>query len=715
MNKTEAKKIIDKLKKEIDYHRYLYHVLDKQEISDAALDSLKNNLFKLEQQFPELITKDSPTQRVGGKPLDKFNKFNHQTRMISLFDAFSVNDMQEWEDRIIKILVENREDRNRLDYFVEVKLDGLAMSLNYKNKLFIAGGTRGNGRVGEDVTNNLKMINSIPLSLRKPTKEELINIGLTKVEAETILKSVDNGEVNVRGEVIITKKDFLKLNEKLKNEGKNELANARNGVAGSIRQLNPEITKERNLSLYAYEIIISNFNFRKHETKREVLKLLGFKVIKDNTYCKNLKQVFDFYHKIIKKRDSLPFEIDGLVVKVNEMKFWDILGIVGKGPRYMMAYKFPAEQTTTKIKEVIWQIGRTGVLTPTAIFEPIEIGGVTVSRATLHNMDEINRLELMIGDTVIIERAGDVIPKVIKVLKNLRGGEEEKINVPQKCSMCGQGVEQIAGEVAYRCVNEECYAVNLRRLMHWVSKGALDIEGLGGKIVEQLMQIGLVEDISDFYSLTIGDLIPLERFAEKSADNLINSITEKKIIDISRFIFGLGIRHIGEETSLVLAKKFLEDNKIKENRVIELDELIKYFQSLELEKLKNIQDIGPIVAESIIDWWNNKKNINIVEKLLEYGVKLKIDTRLKSVINSENNIFNNKIFVLTGSLIELTRGEAKDRIREYGGNVASAVSKKIDYVVVGDNPGSKYEKAKKLGLEIITEKEFIKMFKNNIN
>lgn len=704
MAKNNIKERIDKLKREIRHHRYLYHVLDKEEISDAALDSLKNELQKLELKNPELITPDSPTQRVGGAPLDKFEKISHKTRMLSLFDAFSEKDMQDWQDRLLKIIGINK----KIDYFSELKLDGLAISLVYKNSNFSYGATRGDGQIGENITQNLKTIESIPLSLRKPKEEELKKSGFTAKQIKNIFNEIEKGEINVRGEATMTKVDFLKLNKEFEKEGRPVLANPRNGTAGSIRQLDQKVTAKRKITFYAYEIV-GNLGFLKHEEKRELIRLLGFKVLLQNKYCKDLKQVFEFYKEIIKTREKLPFEIDGLVVKVNNLSFWDELGIVGKGPRYMMAYKFPAEQTTTKIKEVIWQVGRTGVLTPTAVFDSVEIGGVTVSRATLHNMDEIERLDLKIGDTVIIERAGDVIPKVIKVLPNLREGKEKEIKAPKKCPMCSGTVEKVEGEVAFRCVNDSCYAVNLRSLMHFVSKGALDIEGLGGKIVEQLMQNGLVEDISDFYALTVGDLTPLERFADKSADNLINAIAEKRTIDISRFIFGLGIRHTGEETSLVLAKKYLIDNKIKKLENIKINSLASYFQSLKLEELKEVNDIGPIVGQSIVLWWNNPKNKDILSRLQEKEVELKIDDRLKVVLDKKAGKLEGKSFVLTGTLVDLTRDQAKDKIREHGGSISSTVSKKTDFVITGDNPGSKYNKAKKLGVKIITEEEFLKI------
>lgn len=707
MTKKEAKEAIEGLKKEIKHHRYLYHVLDREEISDAALDSLKRKLQKLEEENPEFITTDSPTQRVGGKPLNKFKKVGHEAPMLSLFDAFSEKEMGDWEERLLKILASKNKKKN-LDYFVELKLDGLAISLTYENGKFLVGATRGDGKVGEDVTNNLKTIEAIPLSLRIPKESELKKEGFLKKQIESILKEVETGKINIRGEAIMTKKAFLKLNKEFEKAGKQKLANTRNGAAGSIRQLDPKIAVKRKLDFYTYEIK-TDVGLEKNEEKRKLLNLLGFKTLKENKLSRDLKGVFEIYKKVMKTRDNLPFDIDGLVVKVNNLSLWDMLGVVGKGPRYMMAYKFPAEQTTTKLKDVVWQVGRTGVLTPTATFDPVEIGGVTVSRATLHNMDEIKRLGLKIGDTVIIERAGDVIPKVIKVLINLRTGREKEIDIPKKCPICSGKVEKVGDEVAFRCTSKDCYAVTLRGIMHWVSRGAVDIEGLGGKIVEQLLQSGLIRDLSDLYALEVGDLVPLERFADKSADNLIDALEEKKNIELSRFIFGLGIRHVGEETALILAKKFFKNKKIKKEEKISIDELAGYFKSLDREDLKEINDVGPIVAQSISNWWNDQKNQIILSKLKKNGVKLKVDTRLREAALGKSGKLTGKKFVLTGSLSGLTRDEAKDRIRTLGGNVSSQVSKNTDFIVAGADPGSKFAKGKKLGIKIIDEKEFLKI------
>ena len=714
MNKKEAKIRIEKLKAEINYYRYLYHVLDKEEISESALDSLKNELFKLEMQFSDLITSDSPTQRVAGKALEKFKKVEHKTGMISLFDAFSEKDMLDWEKRALKIL---NSAHIHGAYFCELKLDGLAMSLRYENGSFIQGATRGDGKVGEDVTNNLRTIESIPLKLRVPSHDEFKKIGLEKKISDSIIKAVSAGEILVRGEVLMSKKTLEKLNKKYEKENRPILKNVRNGAAGSMRQLDPSLTAERELDFYAYALA-SDFGFKTHEDSMKVLKLLGFRILKENKRCQNLEEVEKFHDFWEKNRKKLDFEIDGIVVKVNDLSLWPILGIVGKGPRYMMAYKFSAEQVTTKIKEVHWQVGRTGVLTPIAVMDEVSVGGVNVRHATLHNMDEIKRLGIKINDTVIIERAGDVIPKVVKVLDKMRDGHEDEIKIPKKCPICDSDVHKIPGEVAYKCTNKDCYAVNLRRLSHWSSKGAMDIEGLGPKVVEQLVKEGLVNDIADFYSLSVGDLKSLERFADKSAENLIKAINKKKELDLAKFIYGLGIHHVGEETALLLANQIINYKlqiinyklKISISSLINIfqnfkfksiDDLLVYFKNLKIEKLQNFPDIGPIVARSIYDWFQDEKNLEILKRLQVNGVSIK--TRK---IKAKNSDLEGKTFVLTGTLSGLTRNDAKAKIRELGGKIASTVSKNTDFVVAGENSGSKLGKARELGVKVLSEVDF---------
>jgi len=720
MNKIQAKERIERLKKEIDHYRYLYHVLDKTEISEAALDSLKNELFKLEEAFPDLATPDSPTQRVEGRPLAAFKKRRHALPMMSLFDAFSAEDMRDWENRLKKILTSPPAPFPSQDggcekgpgYYCELKMDGLAMSLVYKQGTFSVGATRGDGRVGEDVTNNLKTIEAIPLALRRPKTDELKKIGLDEKQIKVIYSALEGGEIEIRGEAIMATEVFNELNRKYAKEGKALLANPRNAAAGSIRQLDPKVTAERKLDFYVYALA-ADFGFKKHEEEHELAKLLGFKILGANRFCRDLDGVIAFHDYWEAHRKTLPFECDGVVVAVDDLALWPVLGTVGKAPRYMMAYKFSAEQATTEVKDVVWQIGRTGVLTPTAALEPVRIGGVTVSHATLHNLNEIERLDLRINDTVILERAGDVIPKIIQTLPNLRSGKERKIQAPAVCPMCESAVEKIPGEVAYRCTNKNCYAVNLRKLGHWASKGAMDIEGLGPKIIEQLVEESLVGDIADFYLLTEGDLKPLERFADKKAENIIVAVNKKREAELPRFIYGLGIRHVGEETSLLLAKKF-QEAKVNspagwagsQKSKITIISFFNFFAEINLEELSDLPDVGPVVGRSIYDWFHDRHNFELFKKLEKAGISLKV-----APVGVEEAGLAEKTFVLTGTLAGLTRDEAKAKIRELGGKVASAVSKNTDYIVAGAEPGSKLDKAKELGVKILDEKEFLDLLK----
>ena len=697
---AEAKNRIEKLKKEIDIHRYNYHVLDKETLSPAALDSLKIELFRIENDYPELITPDSPTQRVAGEVNAKFEKVTHSRPMISLYDAFSENDMLEWENR-------NRNYLNRPlvdEYYCEVKLDGLAVSLHYEDGLLIKAATRGDGKVGEDVTANVRTISSIPLRLREPSIKELVDIGLSEKDAKTFLGVLANSEIELRGEAIMSKAVFDKLNKKYKKIGKPLLANTRNAVAGSLRQLDSKVTAERELEFYAYDLLVADYSrgevIEKRFSADKLANLLGFKTVKQNRVCQGLKEVFEFYSYIAKKRESLPFGIDGTVVKFNDLKMWEILGTVGKAPRYMMAYKFSAEQATTKIIDVVWQVGRTGVLTPTAILDPVSVGGATISRSTLHNFDEIERLHLMIGDTVIIERAGDVIPKVVSVLTNLRDGSERKIHAPKICPRCEGKVERVPGEVAYRCVNKRCFAVTLRRLIHFVSKDAVDISGLGKKLVEQFISEGLIYDAGDIYRLKKSDLLSLERFAEKKADNIIEAIASHKEIPLNRFIFALGIRHVGEESAQFLADKITEG--IKEKK-IKPTQLVPLFNKIDLEAWQDLEDVGPVVAQSLYEFWRDEHTLSLLQELETAGVLVVVNVKVSG------GILAGKSFVLTGTLDTLARSEAKKKIIALGGKVKESVGRETDYVVVGADPGSKYDQAQKLGIKILNENEFLKL------
>ncbi len=706
MTKAEAKERLDRLKVEINHHRYQYHVLDKLDISDAAFDALKNELEELELRYPDLVTPDSPTQKVGGKPLDKFKKVEHSQPMLSLNDAFGEEEIRAWEKRILKILTPHNPPlkgwQGRLKYFCELKLDGLAVSLVYKNGILARGATRGDGRVGEDITQNLKTIEAIPLSLRAPTEAELKKTGFSAGQIKNVCLAIKQGVLEVRGEAIMTNKVFEALNKKYQKAGKPLLANTRNGAAGSLRQLDPKITVERSLSFYAYALV-TDLGLERHEQEHQLMRLIGFPSFTDGdgkSYarrCTDLAAVIKFHFYWAEHRMNLPFGCDGVVVVVDEVALRQKLGVVGKAPRWMQAYKFSGEEATTIMEDIIVQVGRTGILTPVAVLRPVIVGGVTVSRATLHNEDEIRRLGLKIGDTVIVQRAGDVIPDIIRVLPKLRTGKEKEFYMPRVCPMCGGEVvrREIGGGRAERgvghfCASKNCFAINRRKLGHFVSRQAMDIEGLGPKIIDQLMKEGLVRDAADIYDLTEGDLTPLERFADKSAKNLIESINNSRSVPLARFINALGILHVGEETALDLAKHFGS-----------LDRLSQASQ----EELAAIPNIGGVVAESIADWFGEEKNKKLLARLLK-AVKIEKQAAVRKKQN-----FKGLTVVLTGELVSLSRDQAKEAIRERGGDAASSVSSKTSLVVAGEAPGTKYDKAKELGVKIIGEEEFLKMIK----
>jgi len=678
MQKREAKKRIEKLKKVINHHRYLYHVLNKQEISDDVLDSLKHELYKLEQQFPELITPDSPTQRVAGEPLESFEKVEHKVPMFSIEDIFSENELKDWVD-YLKRLLPTRE----FEYFGELKIDGFAVTLIYENGLFSCGATRGDGRVGEDVTKNLRTIESIPLKLE--IRGKLLNQTIEK----KIQKLLEKGRIEIRGEVYMEKKEFEKMNEELEKKDEQTYSNPRNLAAGSIRQLDPKLAAARPLDFLAYDAV-SGLGQKTHAEEHQILPCLGFKTDKGKK-CQNLEEIIHFWEETSKKRENFPFQIDGVVVSINPNSVFKKLGVVGKSPRGVRAFKFSPKQATTKIKDIKLQVGRTGAITPVAVLEPVEVGGVTISRATLHNEDEIKRLGVRIGDTVIVVRAGDVIPNVIKALPDLRTGKEKKFKMPQKCPVCATRLEKPAGEAVWRCPNSRCSARQKRQFYHFVSKGAFDIEGLGSKIIGRLIEENLVSDPTDLFKLKEGDIAPLERFGEKSAQNLIKAIQSKNEISLARFIYALGIRNVGEETAL---------------------DLVRHFGSLEALKkatpqdLERVPNIGPVVAQSIREFFQEKRNLKFIEGLKKAGVKVKEEKK-----KTRNQKLKGLTFVLTGALESITRDDAKRKIRELGGDVSSSVSQNTDFVIVGKEPGSKLQKAKKLGIKTITEPEFLQMIR----
>ena len=709
MIKQQVQQRILVLRKAINHYRYLYHVLDRQEVDDAAFDSLKHELWQLEQQYPELITLDSPTQRVGGEPLDKFAKVQHQMSMLSLEDVFSFEELVDWEKRIKKLVPspspslplnkgENRDSRfsslplvkgegwggGQLDYFTELKVDGFAVTLIYEQGILRIGATRGNGRIGEDVTRNLKTIESIPLQLRRPLEKELASAGVSRVIS---LTEIFGSRFEVRGEVVMTKKVFEQINAQRRKRNQPLYANPRNTAAGSIRQLNPKIAASRRLEFLAYDIV-SDVGQKLHNQEHLLLPFLGFKTDKHFEKCLNLESVRRFHQEIDRIRDGLPYQIDGLVVAVDNNEIFTKLGVVGKAPRAAIAYKFPGKRATTVIEKIILSVGRTGALTPVAVLKPVQLGGTTISRATLHNADEIKRLDVRQGDTVIIQRAGDVIPDIVSVIKDLRPKNTAEFKMPARCPVCNSLIVRTQGEVVHRCGNLKCGAILKEQLYHFVSRRAFDIVGLGPKIIDQLMDSGLITNAADIFKLTEGDLVPLERFAAKSAQNLVLAVNRSKQISLSRFIYSLGIRHVGEETAMDLATHFGS---------------LAALRRATLDDLRLVRDVGEVMAKSIIDYFRDKHNLNLVDKLSTVGIKIKNEPQKVS------QRLANQSFVFTGELDEMSRDQAKDRVRALGADVSEFVSRQTDFVVAGVNHGSKYQKAKKLGVKIIDEKEFLNM------
>ncbi|MFA5392108.1 MAG: NAD-dependent DNA ligase LigA [Candidatus Paceibacterota bacterium] len=688
MTKDEAKKRIEVLKKEIEKYRYAYHTLDQSLISDEALDSLKKELFDLEQQYSELITSDSPTQRVGGEPLKFFRKVKHQVSMISLNDAFSEEDMKDWYERITKLIPKGIE----IEFYCEHKFDGLAVSLKYENGIFYVGSTRGDGKIGEDITQNLKTIESIPLRLQ--------NVHLATKNIE------------VRGEVLLTRKEFQKINQEQIKKGLLPYANPRNLAAGSIRQLNPKITASRHLVFYAYDLI-TDFGEETHEEKHSILKSLGFKTHPDNRKVNSLEEVFKIHDNILQQREKLPYQIDGVVVIMNDNKLFESLGTVGKAPRGAIAFKFPPKEATTIVEDIFIQVGRTGVLTPVAILKPVLVGGTTITRSTLHNKEQIKKLGLKIGDTVIVSRAGDVIPQIVKVLPHLRTGKERNFEMPKKCPICNTKVIEDERGIIIRCSNKKCLARSQERLNHFVGKAAFEMKGLGPKIINRLLDEELIQDASDLFDLKEGDIAVLERYGEKSSQNIIKTINANKNILFNRFLYSLSIIHLGEENAIILAQ-YLQRKLHSEKALsaqaglsvqvgISIQNLIKIGPNLKLEELMQILSFGPKISQAIIDWFQDKNNLNFLKKLSSKGIKL------SPVPLEAKGKFKNLTFVFTGFLKSMSREKARTKVIFLGGTVNESVSSKTNYVVIGESPGSKYNQAKKLGVKIISETEFLKM------
>lgn len=662
MNWEESKQRINKLKTQIDDLRFRYHVTNDPSVTDDVYESLIREMKEIEKKFPDLKLSDT-LDRVGGMPLLEFKKVTHDSRMLSLNDVFDIGEFEDWVKRIKK-LISNKEYK----YFAELKFDGLAVSLIYKNGNFERGATRGDGFVGEDVTENLKMVDTIPLRLLPPFPVD----------------------IEIRGEIIMQKDTFLALNEIQKKNGKPLFANTRNVSAGSIRQLDPLLVKERHLDFYAYDIASSS-NIETHSQKHQILRSLGFKSSAKEIMTDKISKLENFIKEVGDIRESLPFNIDGVVICVDEISLQENLGIVGKAPRYAVAYKFPAEKATTIVRDITVAVGRTGVLTPLAHFEPTLVAGSTVSKATLHNIDQIERLGLLIGDTVVIQKAGDVIPEVVTVLKDLRTGKEKKFSMPKKCPVCSTDVINRVGvdgekKVAFYCDNPDCEAKQTRNIIYFVK--ALDIYEVGPKIVEKLQEEGLISDSADLFALTEADLSGLERMGEKSAQNIISAIKDKKNPPLSRFIASLGIEHVGEETARDLAIYFKTFEKFWDSGIEDLDK---------------IENIGPAVSSSIISFRKKPSSKLLIKKLKEFGVNP------QKMSDNTKGIFSGKTFVLTGTLPTLSRERAKEMIQENGGKVSSSVSKATNYLLAGENSGSKLTDAQNVGVKIITEKEFINM------
>jgi len=664
VSREEAKRRIEELRKLIRHHDYLYYVLNKPEISDAEYDKLMLELRKLEEAYPDLVTPDSPTQRVGGFPAEEFKTVTHMKPMLSLDSAFTEEEIKKFDERIKRELGDES-----IEYVAEPKLDGLSVELVYENGVFVRGSTRGDGINGEDVTENLKTIRAVPLRLR---------------ESKTIPT-----RLAVRGEVIMHINDFERLNKQLIERGEEPLANPRNAAAGSLRRLDPRETAERPLDIFFYEILfIEGVDIETQWDGLKHLKEWGLKVNHLIKKCDDIDDAIKYHKEMAEKREELSYEIDGVVIKVNRLDYQEKLGIKARSPRWAIAYKFPPREEETEIVDIVVQVGRTGTLTPVALLKPVDVTGVTVSRATLHNQDFIDQMDVRIGDKVKVARAGDVIPEVVKVLKDKRTGREKKFHIPSKCPVCGSKV--VKEGAFYRCTRGlACIAQLKRSITHYASKGAMDIEGLGKKNVDLLVDSGLIKRVSDLYVLKKEDLLKLPRFAEKSADNLLKGIEKSKERSLARFIYALGIPNVGEHMARVLAEHFKT-----------LDALMNASR----ESLLEIREVGPETADSIVSFFREKINREEIERMKKFGVKATV-----AKVEEKKGILSGKVFVFTGALQSFSREEAKRLVEELGGRAASSVSKNVDFVVVGENPGSKYDKAKKLGLKIIDEKEFKKM------
>jgi DNA ligase (NAD+) len=660
----EIQERVEKLREEIRRYDYYYYVLNQPLISDAEYDKLFRELLELERQYPELVTPDSPTQRVGAPPAEEFAPVEHAIPMLSLANCFNDEELEEWDDRVRRML-----GGEPVEYVCEPKLDGLSVELVYVDGVFTVGSTRGDGRVGEDVTRNLRTIKQVPLRLF-PLNGKVPRL------------------LEARGEVYMEKEAFRRLNEERERAGEPLFANPRNAAAGSLRQLDPNVTASRPLKIFFYAMgRAEGIEIRSQVELLTTFPKLGLPVNPLWKLCKTLDEVKAFYRELLAMRHELPYEADGMVVKVNDFAQREILGEVSRAPRWAIAYKFPAEEATTRVLDIVVQVGRTGALTPVANLKPVEVSGATVSRATLHNADEIRRKDIRIGDWVIVRRAGEVIPEVVKSIPERRTGAEKEFKMPERCPACGGPVVRPPGEVAYRCENLSCPARIKESIRHFASRRAMDIEGLGEKLVDQLVETGLVRKLSDIYRLKKEDLVNLERMGEKSAQNLLEQIERSKNAGLARLIFALGIRYVGEHLAEVLAQHFPS---------------LEALSNATYEELIQIPEIGPRIAQSIVDFFRNAENRKLIQELKELGVKTEAEKPKEGPLSG-------KTFVFTGTLSAFPREEARRLVESLGGRVASSVSRKVDYVVVGADPGEKLRKAQELGITILTEEEFRKL------
>lgn len=703
MEAREAAQRIEKLRHKIQELNYQYFVMDQSSVDESVRDSLKRELIELETAFPKFITPDSPTQRVGSVLSGKFKKIKHLSPKMSLSDVFDDEEIREWYERISKLVP------GKIEFVCELKIDGLNITLQYEKGILKRALTRGNGREGEDVTHTVRTIESIPLKLREPL------------------------DLEVSGEVFMPKQSFLKLNQAQRDNDQPIFANPRNAAAGTVRQLDPKIAASRNLDMFFYSMDKNNLNItvKSQAQLLETFRKLGLKICDNYQHLASIDEVVKFCKEWHKKREKLPYEIDGIVIKVNDFSQQKMMGYTAKAPRYAIAYKFPAQRVSSRILDVIFQVGRTGAITPVAVMEPTLVAGSTVSRATLHNQDEIERKDIHIGDSVIIQKAGDVIPEVVEVLKDLRTGHEKKVAFPKKCPACGSPVIRPEGESAHRCTNKHCFAARQEYFSHFVARQGFNIEGLGEKVLAQFNEAGLIADPADIFLLRQEDLLGLDLFQEKRAQNLLKSINTSRHITLERFLFALGIRYLGEQSSYDFARylithiqrsnkkldlyrrvekqQSLFDEEVAEtNSDFNILDLIATVQALSLENINNIDGIGDKIAATIYEWFNDKVNIAFLEKLYRVGITLETN-QLKST-----GTLQGKSFVITGSLQNLTRDQAKTFIKQNGGKVLSSVSNHLDYLIVGENPGSKLKKATELGVKVVTEAEVNRQFGHQI-